>query len=369
MAFNPSRLILARKRRGLSKTALAERSKLSLRVLGYYEAGTVEPSDEAVVVMAEVLQFPPTFFFGSDIDEIACDAASFRSLTTKTASQRDAALAAGALATALDEWIAERFDLPDISVPELHGLDPETAAEVLRAEWGLGEKPITNITHLAESHGIKVFSLPIDSSVIDAFSVWHKNKPYIFLNPTKSGERGRLDVGHETGHLVMHHQGIPRSRQAEVEANHFASSFLMPRSDVLAHTPRGISLNTIHQMKQRWKVSAMAMVYRLRTLELMTEWQYRIFCKDLSIAGFRRSEKGGINRETSQILAKVFGALRTDGVSRGAIARDLSITADELNSLIAGLVLSAMPNAPSEQNKDAEPIDRRLILSVVPDRK
>lgn len=369
MTFNPSRLILARKRRGLSKTALAERSKLSLRVLGYYEAGSVEPSEEAVVSLSETLQFPFTFFFGADVDEIARDAASFRSLTTKTASQRDAALAAGTLATALDEWIAERFNLPEVSVPELHNLDPETAAEVLRAEWGLGEKPIGNITHLAESHGVKIFSLPIDSSVIDAFSAWHKNKPYIFLNPTKSGERGRMDVGHETGHLVMHYQGIPRSRQAEAEANQFASAFLMPASDVLAHTPRAISLDTIHQMKRRWKVSAMALVYRLWTLNLLTEWQYRIFCKDLSIAGYRRGEKDGIARETSQILVKVFGSLRSDGVSRGAIARELSITADELNSLVAGLVLSAMPVTSGGQNTDSEPIDRRSILSVVPAKK
>ncbi len=368
MAFNPSRLILARKRRRLSKTALAERSHLSLRVLGYYEAGTVEPSEQAVVALSDALQFPPAFFFGSDIDEIACDAASFRSLTTKTASQRDAALAAGTLATALDEWIAERFDLPEPSLPQLHALDPETAAEVLRAEWGLGEKPISNITHLVESHGIKVFSLPIDSSVIDAFSVWHKNKPFIFLNPTKSGERGRLDVGHETGHLVMHYQGIPRSRQVESEANRFASAFLMPASDVLAHTPRAVSLDTIHQMKLRWKVSAMALVYRLWTLNLLTEWQYRIFCKDLSIAGFRRGEKDGIARETSQVLVKVFGHLRSDGVSRGAIARELSITPDELNSLIAGLVLSAIPTT-GTQNTDSEPVDRRALMSLVPEKK
>jgi Zn-dependent peptidase ImmA (M78 family)/transcriptional regulator with XRE-family HTH domain len=366
MAFNPSRLILARKRRGLSKTTLAKRSNLSLRLLVYYDAGTVEPSEEALESLARVLEFPVEFFFGHDIDEIARDAASFRSLTTKTASQRDTALAAGALATALDEWIRERFELPAPAVPQLPNLDPETAAEVVRAEWGLGEKPISNILHLVESRGIKVFSLPIDSAVIDAFSAWHKDTPYIFLNPMKSGERGRLDVGHETGHLVMHYQGIPRSRQSEGEANRFAAAFLMPASDVKAHAPRVTSLNTIHKMKHRWKVSAMALVYRLWTLNLLTEWQYRIFCKDLSIAGYRRSEPDGIPRETSQIIGKVFTTLRSEGTSRNAIAHDLCITSVELNSLIAGLTISAVSSSPTEHipNTSDEPQERPKLRIV-----
>jgi Zn-dependent peptidase ImmA (M78 family)/transcriptional regulator with XRE-family HTH domain len=365
MTFNPTRLILARKRRTFSKTALAKESKLSLRLLGYYEAGSVEPSDEAIDSLAQVLRFPVDFFFAPDLNEIACDSASFRSLTTKTASQRDSALAAGSLATALDEWIAHRFDLPEPSVPETPDLDPETAAQVLRAEWLLGEKPINNMVHIAEAHGIKVFSLPPDSAAIDAFSVWHNDKPYIFLNPSKSGERGRMDVAHEIGHLMMHRQGVPRNRQAELEANKFGSAFLMPAGDILSHCPRGLSLDIIHKMKARWKVSAMALVYRLHTLNLLSEWLYRKFCKDLSIAGFRRQEKGGIARETSQILGKVFDALRQDGVSRASVARDLGITSDELNKLISGLTISAVSSnvilLPSKSN-DSKPLMPPLRL-------
>jgi Zn-dependent peptidase ImmA (M78 family) len=367
MAFNPTRLILARKRRAYSKTALAKESKLSLRLLGYYEAGKVEPSDEAINTLADILKFPVDFFFAADLNEIACDSASFRSLTTKTASQRDSAVAAGTLATALDDWICERFDLPEPDVPETPDLDPETAAEVLRAEWSLGEKPINNTVHIAEAHGIKVFSLPPDSATIDAFSVWHNNKPYIFLNPSKSGERGRMDVVHEIGHLVMHRQGVPRNRQAELEANQFASAFLMPAGDVLAHCPRGISLDVIHKMKARWKVSAMAMVYRLHTLNLLSEWLYRKFCKDLSIDGYRRSEKDGIVRETSQIIGKVFDALRQDGVTRNAIARDLAILPDELNKLISGLIISAVSSnvisLPTTGTADT-PIERPVLRLV-----
>lgn len=354
MQFNPSRLELARKRRGLSQTSLAEASGISVRSLAYYETGEVDPSPIAINTLAEVLKFPAAFFFGTDIEEIACDAASFRSLSNMTAAQRNSALAAGTLAVELCRWIEVRFELPAPSVPDLREFDPETAAQVLRVEWGLGERPIKNIVHLLEAHGVRVFSLPVDSVSVDAFSVWHRDTPFVFLSPMKSGERGRMDAAHELGHLTMHAHGIPRSRQAEFEADAFASAFLMPHGDVLAHTPRTKSIKLIHRLKKRWGVSAIALVHRLKVLKLITEWQYRTFCIELSRDGYRKSEKDGIARDTSQIFLKVFNALRAEGMSRGAIARDLSITSAELDSLLVGLVIASVANAQPDGQRTSQ---------------
>jgi Zn-dependent peptidase ImmA (M78 family)/transcriptional regulator with XRE-family HTH domain len=358
MQFNPSRLVLARKRRGLSKASLADASKLSVRSLGYYESGEVDPSEEAVQSLVEVLQFPTPFFYGPDIEEIACDAASFRSLSTMTASQRDASLAAGTLAVALGKWIDEKFELPTSTVPSLRNFDnPETAAQVLRVQWGLGERPIMNVVHLLEAHGVRVFSLPIDSASVDAFSVWHNKTPFIFLNPKKSGERGRMDAAHELGHLTLHGHGIPRSRQAEFEADCFASAFLMPAKDIFANVPRGqMSVKTIHKLKKRWMVSAIALVHRLKALQIITEWQYRMFCIELSKEGYRRNEQDGITREASQVFIKVFDALRAEGKSRGAIARDLMITSAELDSLLIGLVIASLANTQTENSRNKQTI-------------
>jgi len=79
-------------------------------------------------------------------------------------------------------------------------------------------------------------------------------------------------------------------------------------------------------------------------LRLITEWQYRTFCVELSQKGYRRSERDGIPREASQIFAKVFDALRSEGVSRGVISRELAITLAELDSLLVGLVITSVPN-------------------------
>jgi Zn-dependent peptidase ImmA (M78 family) len=265
-----------------------------------------------------------------------------------TSSQRDTAIAAGTLATIVSTWIEQKFELPPPGIPFLRGISPEVAARMVRVEWGLGERPIKNVVHLLEAKGVRMFSLPVDSSSVDAFSVWYQDLPFVFLNPRKSGERGRMDAAHELGHLVMHADGVPSDRAIELEADAFAASFLMPLGDVLANTPRVLSLKTIHKLKKRWSVSAMAMVHRLRVLDLITEWQYRRFCIELSQAGYRRSEPDGLPRDDSQIFSKVFGHLRTEGVSRGSIARELHITPSELDSLLVGLVIAAVPDSDSD---------------------
>jgi Zn-dependent peptidase ImmA (M78 family)/DNA-binding XRE family transcriptional regulator len=357
MKFNPSRLVLARKRRGLSKKALAEVSKAALRSIVYYESGEVTPTEETVQSLAVALQFPATFFYEGDIEEIDSDSASFRSLSKMTASQRDSAIAIGTLATTVCKWIERRFELPAPDVPSLRYFEPETAASVLRKEWGLGERPIKNVVHLLEAHGVRVFSLPIDSVAIDAFSVWYQGTPFVFLNPMKSGERGRMDAAHELGHLTLHEHGVSRNRQAETEADRFAAAFLMPMADVIAHTPRAISLTTIHKLKKRWSVSAIALVHRLKALSLITEWQYRRFCLELSQAGYRSKEHDGLPRDTSQVFAKVFAMLREEGRSRGVIARDLQITSAELDSLLFGLTMASITNTQIE-NQRAKPTQR-----------
>jgi Zn-dependent peptidase ImmA (M78 family) len=127
----------------------------------------------------------------------------------------------------------------------------------------------------------------IDSASVDAFSVWHNETPYVLLNPMKSGERGRMDISHELGHLCMHGADIARSRQVEWEAERFASAFLMPAQDVLANIPGAWSIKLIHKLKTRWKVSAIALVVRLKALGVLSEWQYRMFCIELSESGQR----------------------------------------------------------------------------------
>ncbi|MEV6314016.1 ImmA/IrrE family metallo-endopeptidase [Streptomyces sp. NPDC051776] len=177
---------------------------------------------------------------------------------------------------------------------------------------------------LLEAHGVRVFSLSRDCPEVDAFSFRDRGIPFILLSTEKTAERGRFDAAHELGHLVMHgEEQVPHGPQAEGEAHRFAAALLMPAADVLAYAPRNPSTNWILQAKRRWKVAAMALAHRLHELNLTTEWQYRTHCVELSRLGYRRDEpQSRLGRETSQVLGKVFAALRAEGIRPADVSRD-----------------------------------------------
>lgn len=341
--FNPSRLKFARSLRRLTMVKLAELIGVEQRSISGYERGEFKPEDDKLQELSKKLRFPISFFYGDDIEGLSPDAASFRSMSKMTAGQRDSALGMGALALQLNEWIEKRFELPEADLPDLsHETNPEMAAEAVRRYWGLGELPIKNMIHLLEAKGIRVFSLSIDAQEVDAFSMWRDSTPFIFLNTKKSSERSRFDAAHELGHLVMHRHGGPHGRDAEKEANAFASAFLMPRASVFAQAPRLVSLPILVQLKKRWTVSVFALAHRLYDLGLITEWNYRTLCIEISSSGYRKTEPQEAPRETSQILGKVLAALREDGISKNDIAADLCVYAEEIEQLVFRLAITGI---------------------------
>jgi Zn-dependent peptidase ImmA (M78 family) len=352
--FNPSRLAVARKRRGFSKNDLSRSADLSLRSLTTYENGTQRPTALTVARLAGALGFPVGFFTGPDLDQPPEGGASYRALTRMTARQQGQAEASATLAMMLSDWIDARFNLPvPDDFPQYRVADPEAAAEAVRAEWGLGDRPVRNMIHLLEKHGVRVFSLAEETAEMDAFSFWRGGRlPYVFLNTQKTAEHNRMDAAHELGHLVLHggHEA-PRGREAEHQANLFGSAFLMPHGSVLAEAPPAAGLRQIIQIKRKWRVSVAALVYRMHRLGLLTDWQYRALFIELGKRGYRTNEPNGIERETSQILAKVFDSLRDQGLSKADVARELHIPIAELNKSVFGLVLTQIEGG----RDDSEP--------------
>jgi Zn-dependent peptidase ImmA (M78 family)/DNA-binding XRE family transcriptional regulator len=353
--FTPSRLALARRRRGFTKVRLAREVGLTVKSITDYETERTEPLPETVQRLSAVLGFPVSFFEAPDIPEVTSEATTFRALSKLTAAKRDQALSAATLALDFHRWISERFRLPAVNVPAHQGEDPERAAAILRAEWGLGEKPIPNMIHLLEAHGVRVFSLEEDYAEVDAFSTWDNGIPFVFLNTFKSAERSRMDAAHELGHLVLHRHGMTTlSRPIEEEAKQFASAFLMPPSGVRSTAPSFPTIAQLIQVKRKWKVSLAGLAFRLHDLGAVTDWHYRSLCVDISRLGYRTKEPNEIARETSQIMLKVLTTLREEGTSVVHIARALHLPTNELNAFISGFATLPMEGqgegfSPSEE--------------------
>lgn len=163
----------------------------------------------------------------------------------------------------------------------------------------------------------------------------------MFLNTQKTAERSRFDAAHELGHLVLHKSGAPQGREAELEANAFASAFLMPRGDVIANAPRFPTLQDLMRAKKRWKTSVAALNHRLQTVGMLSDWQYRSLCIEIAKLG-RNTEPNQTERETSQVLPAVFSALYQDGITRSDVARELGIKVADLEQMMFGLTLTAI---------------------------
>lgn len=337
--FNPKRLSLARTRRRLTAKALAAEAGLAPDTISRLENGLHNPDDATVDRVAHALAYPAAFFFEGDVDAIDENAVSFRSFSKMSAKERNAALGAGNLGLQLSRWIDDRFSLPTPNVLDLSDeTDPEMAALVIRQHWGIGERPIGNVIGLLETHGIRILSLAENTASVNAFSFWRDDSAYIFLNNFKTPESSIFDTAHELGHLVMHkHGGALGDRNAEREADRFASAFLMPANDIRSRISYPINIDTIIRSKARWRVSAMAMCYRLRSLEILSEWQYKSLCIELGRRGYRSSEPNGIERETSIVWKKILSHLWSNKTTKNDIARDLCIPLDELEGLIWNL--------------------------------
>jgi transcriptional regulator with XRE-family HTH domain len=76
--LTPSRLVIARKRRGLTLTKLAQLTGLSTRSLSLYENGHQTPSEETLRGLAAMLDVSVAFLGGTDLEEIPEAAVSFR---------------------------------------------------------------------------------------------------------------------------------------------------------------------------------------------------------------------------------------------------------------------------------------------------
>ena len=141
MAFTPERLIVARERRGLSRAGLAEAANVAERSIRNYEAGGDTPRVASLVALADALAMPVDFFNGPPLEGLGDAAASFRAATKLPAFRRRAALAAGSFAMHLANYISDRFELPAVAVPDLQGVEPEIAAEAVRAGLGTRQRP------------------------------------------------------------------------------------------------------------------------------------------------------------------------------------------------------------------------------------
>lgn len=304
--FVGQRLIEAREARGLTAVALADLVGISRAAVSQYENGQATPRPEVMLKITRVLNLPPRFF-SRPFTRRESTPVFYRSMSaaTKTARTR---------AEWRMEWLCEEIvpylsnlvDLPEVKFPAISINDPSTltldeielAAAETRRFWGLKGGPISNIVWLLENNGAVVTREEFGAEKLDSFSSWKEDaRPYVFLNADKhSAVRSRFDAAHEIGHLILH-RDLPAARLrnpadhhlAEVQANRFASAFLLP-AESFGHDIDYPALDRLRLLKPKWLVSIGAMLKRSENLGFISDSDARYLWISYGRRGWKRRE-------------------------------------------------------------------------------
>ena len=340
-AFEPHTLSLARRWRRMRKNELARQLGVTAAAVSQYELGQARPSAAVLARLALALSMPVGFFAGGFPVPVVPAHAHFRSLRATTQAERDQAEAFGELAWRIVEVVERHLRLPPLRLPHLDLPDPAGSSDVratalaARRAFDLGDGPVAHVVRLLEANGVIVLTLPEVSGRVDAFSHWYGQRPFVFASPAKDDRaRSRMDVAHELGHLLMHHDAEPGSQILERQATAFASEFLAPTAVLRDELPERLDFDRLHALKRRWGISLKALVYRGHAIGVYREHTYRRGMATLAQWGY--PEPGDLGpREQPALLGRAVELLAERRTRVQRLAEQAALPAELARTVIA----------------------------------
>ena len=362
--FRGERLKNARLLRAKTITALAEETGISKQSISLYENGENKPEYARSVALAKALDIPVAFFFSKDSCQTSTPATYFRSLASATKLTRISQSLKLEYVAKMYEALLEYINFPSLDLPriEYSGIynlkdgaslaamcnEIESVAARLREYWGIGLGPIGDLQYILESHGIIVTGFDTTIDDIDAFSQRTIMKDcevcFIAVDQGRKPEgRIRFDMAHELGHLLIHpwsedidSLSKEEFKLRETEANMFASALLLPRDTFGREISRYPTEIEYYQwLKNHWKVSIQAMMYRTRQLNIISGNQFQYMMRQVSKKGWRKAEPGD------------FPYLLGENIFQGAIELLLDervLSGEEILRLFERYVVSLYPS-------------------------
>ena len=216
--------------------------------------------------------------------------------------------------------------------------DAEKAADNFRNYIKISNKqPISDLISILENLGIIIIQIKNPDNRFndfDGLSEIVNNIPVIvLLDNIKDGARQRFTIAHELGHLVLNIKNA--CLDEEKLCNRFASTLLMPKEAVInefGYSRSNINFFELIAFKNEFKVSYTAIIYRLKDLNIISEYLY----KKLSIFLSQRIGKNDpkpIPPEISYQFKKIVYKLEADEIiSINKACELLGLTIDEYNN-------------------------------------
>jgi Zn-dependent peptidase ImmA (M78 family)/transcriptional regulator with XRE-family HTH domain len=312
---NPDMIVLARELRGVTQDELAAALGVTQATVSRYESGHIEVPPDHLRVMAGFLGRPESFFRWQErLYSASCmyhrqnrrlTAADVTMIHAKVNLLRIRAARLLRQARVTSKYTFHRLD------PNKLG-STEECARRLRQLWQLPTGPVRNVVKVIERAGGMVHRCPFGEVRVDGISQWPLDDPdmppIFFVHEDAPGDRERLTLAHEIGHIVMHH--VVTEGDPEDEANRFAAEFLMPAREIGADLSN-MTLPKAAAMKSYWKVSMQALIVHAHRLGKIDERTYKNLFIQMGRKGYRKCEPNPIPAEEPEMYRDVIGFHKT----------------------------------------------------------
>lgn len=193
--------------------------------------------------------------------------------------------------------------------------DIEHVANDTREKLGVGPSdPIRNVTRAVERAGVVVMGsvVPIDRpggiDKHDGASNWLDHpigRPVICVSRGTSGDRHRLNVAHELGHLILHQVRNVDSKRAEAEAFRFAGALLLPKASAQESIEIPVTLRGLAIAKARWGISIRALIRRSLDLHMIDADRRQSLEKQVFARGWGRTEPVDVAPEEPLLIRRL----------------------------------------------------------------
>lgn len=327
------RLRVLRLARGMSldELALATNSIVSKQMLSRYERGQSTPTPRVITALAKALGVPISRLFEGSHLKVEPVAYRKQSSLTKGDQHRISSLLTNELEQRVRLQEANGFhevNLPILKMEASSIEEAEGCAQEIRKSWGLGEAPIMSLVDEMESRLVHVIEVEAPDS-FDGLSLVaynEKHRPVAVAAGVRrgvSGDRQRLSLAHELGHILLK---VGTEVDEEKAAYRFASAFLAPANAFrreVGEKRSAVEFGELVMLKQRYRMSLAAIVYRLRELGIITENHGREWFVRLKGSGWGKVEPYPIEREKPTWLTRNVHRAIAEGVIRRDEAKDL----------------------------------------------
>ncbi len=301
---------------GWSQDRLATLIGKTQGAISHIEKG--EPvAPDTLAAIAQQTQFAPWFFERGNLPDLPQGSLRFRKRASARVRDDDRIRAHVRQTVEVLNDMRERT--PKLRLPvrvepvasgDLVDVDFVEALALGCREWlGVGRlDPIPNLTRAVERAGVAVIGSSQEIEKHEGASYWPdypNGRPIICLSRNKPGDRNRLSLAHELGHLVLHQNRTIDTAESEAEAFRFAGALLLPQQVAYDEIERPVTLRELAIVKSKYGISIRALIRRCLDLGLISAERRISLEKQVSARGWHKEEPVYVPVEQPQLVREI----------------------------------------------------------------